>query len=315
MSSTPITRPAAGTLPGTLSDSASSSLPGAATVLGYAAIAVAVTIWAGFALSIRGIGASVLAPADVALIRFGVPVLVLAPLLPSRIAALRRVRPFDAALIAAGAGLPFFFLASMGGALTSAAHVGALIAGTTPLSVALLLRVVERRRITPGLGRALALISGGVVLLVAGQGALDGAVLAGAGLLLCASLLWGAYTLGLRRAGLDPVGCTLLLGLPSLALLLVLIGAGAVETRIAQAPLSEILPFVAVQGFGVGVLASLAYAAAISRLGPARCAAIGSLAPALAALGAVPLLGEALTPIVVAGIALVTFGVFRATRH
>ncbi len=290
-------------------------LPEAATLWGYAAIAVAVTIWAGFALSIRAIDGSVLAPADVALIRFGLPVLLLAPLLPSRLAALRRVLPMDAALVAFGAGLPFFFLASAGGALTSAAHVGALIAGTTPLSVALLLLLIERRGIGAALGRALALILGGVALLVAGQGGgLGTAVLGGAGLLLAASLLWGAYTLGLRRAGLDPIGCTLLLGLPSLAVLVLLMGTGVVESRIASAPLAEILPFVAVQGLGVGVLASLAYAAAIARLGPARCAAIGSLAPALAALGAVPLLGEALTPLVVAGIALVTFGVYRATR-
>ncbi len=290
-------------------------LPEAATLWGYAAIAVAVTIWAGFALSIRAIDGSVLAPADVALIRFGLPVLLLAPLLPSRLAALRRVRLMDAALVAFGAGLPFFFLASAGGALTSAAHVGALIAGTTPLSVALLLLLIERRGIGVALGRALALILGGVALLVAGQGGgLGTAVLGGAGLLLAASLLWGAYTLGLRRAGLDPIGCTLLLGLPSLAVLVLLMGTGVVESRIASAPLAEILPFVAVQGLGVGVLASLAYAAAIARLGPARCAAIGSLAPALAALGAVPLLGEALTPLVVAGIAFVTFGVYRATR-
>ncbi|PHP26372.1 DMT family transporter [Limimaricola cinnabarinus] len=290
-------------------------LPEAATLWGYAAIALAVTIWAGFALSIRAIGGSVLAPADVALIRFGLPVLLLAPLLPSRLGALRRVRPMDAALVAFGAGLPFFFLASAGGALTSAAHVGALIAGTTPLSVALLLWLIERRGINAALGRALALILGGVALLVAGQGAGFGAgALGGAGLLLAASLFWGAYTLGLRRVGLDPIGCTLLLGLPSLAVLALLMGTGAVESRMASASLAEILPFVVVQGLGVGVLASLAYAAAIARLGPARCAAIGSLAPALAALGAVPILGEALTPLVVAGIALVTFGVYRATR-
>ncbi|MCP1170297.1 hypothetical protein NHG85_17465, partial [Limimaricola sp. ASW11-118] len=90
-------------------------LPEAATLWGYVAIAVAVTIWAGFALSIRAIGGSTLAPADVALIRFGLPVLLLAPLLPSRLRALRRVRPMDAALVAFGAGLPFFFLASAGG--------------------------------------------------------------------------------------------------------------------------------------------------------------------------------------------------------
>jgi drug/metabolite transporter (DMT)-like permease len=288
--------------------------PATSRLAGWVAIAVAVTIWAGFALSIRAIGVSALAPADVALIRFGLPVLILAPWLASRLPALRRVRPLDAALVALGAGLPFFFTASWGGGLTSAAHVGALIAGTTPLSVALLAFLIDRTALSHARGRALALILGGVALLVAGQGALDGAALGGAGLLLGASLMWGAYTLGLRRAGLDPIGCTLLLCLPSLAALGAMIATGTVETRIMTVPFTEILPFLVVQGLGVGVLASLAYAAAIARLGPATCAAVGSLAPALAALGAVPLLGESLTPMIFAGIVIVTLGVFRAAR-
>lgn len=283
-------------------------------LVGWAAITVTVTIWAGFALSIRAIHASTLAPADVALIRFGIPVLFLVPWGAVRLPALRRVRPLDAALVAIGAGLPFFFTASWGGALTSAAHVGALIAGTTPLSVALLVFLFDRTGPSRAQLRALALILGGVVLLVAGEGALEGAALGGAALLLGASLMWGAYTIGLKRVGLDPVGCTLLLCLPSLGGLAVMLTTGMVETRIMSVPLAQILPFLVVQGLGVGVLASLAFAAAISRLGTATCAAIGSLAPALAALGAVPILNEALTPGILAGITLVTFGVFRAAR-
>ncbi|WP_296724668.1 roadblock/LC7 domain-containing protein [Variovorax sp.] len=46
----------------------------------------------------------------------------------------------------------------------------------------------------------------------------------------------------------------------------------------------------------------------------AQVARLSAIASSLAALGAVPILGEALTPLVVAGIALVTFGVYRATR-
>ncbi|MGR3465584.1 EamA family transporter [Limimaricola sp.] len=183
-----------------------------------------------------------------------------------------------------------------------------------PLSVALIGFVIERQRIGRARGRALAVIAAGVVLLVAGQGRLDGAALGGAGLLLGASLMWGGYTLGLRRAGLDPIGSTLLVGLPSLAALGLMMATGMVETRLMTVPLAEILPFVVVQGLGVGVVSSLAYAAAIARLGPSTCAAVGSLAPALAALGALPLLGEALTPVILGGIALVTFGVFRAAR-
>jgi drug/metabolite transporter (DMT)-like permease len=282
---------------------------------GYGAIVVVVAIWAGFALSIRAIGASPLAPADVALIRFGLPAILLLPFLPSRLAALRRVRAGDAAMVVAGAGLPFFFIATAGGAATSATHVGALIAGTSPLSVAILGRALEGRRIGAARWRAIAIILAGVAALVLPQaGVSPMAMTTGTGLLLLASLLWGSYTLGLRRTGLDAIGCTLLLSLPSLAFLVIAILTGAVETHIGQFSLAQAAPFLLVQGLGVGVVASLAYAFAIARLGPARSAVIGSLAPALACLLAVPLLGEELTPAILIGVAAITAGVVRANR-
>lgn len=283
--------------------------------VGYAAIVIVVTIWAGFALSIRAIHASPLAPADVALLRFGLPALLLLPFLPSRLPALRRVRPLDALMVIAGAGLPFFYIAAAGGAATSATHVGALIAGTTPLSVALLGWALEGRPVPASRWRALAIILIGVAALVLTQSAHAAASMGkGAALLLTASLFWAAYTLGLRRTGLDAIGCALLLCVPSLAVLVLLMLSGAVMTHIGQFTLAQAYPFILVQGLGVGVVASIAYAVAISRLGPARSAVIGSLAPALASLLAVPLLGESLTPMIVAGVVTITLGVVLANR-
>jgi drug/metabolite transporter (DMT)-like permease len=62
------------------------------------------------------------------------------------------------------------------------------------------------------------------------------------------------------------------------------------------------------------MIASMTYAVAIARLGPARSAVFGSLAPALATLGAVPLLGEALTLPIAAGVAVITLGVILSNR-
>ncbi|HXV23172.1 MAG TPA: DMT family transporter [Alphaproteobacteria bacterium] len=284
-------------------------------LIGYAAIAVAVTIWAGFALSIRAIGASALATADVALIRFGVPAFLLCAFLPSRWRTLLKVRPTDALMVLAGAGLPFFWIAAAGGAETSAAHVGALIAGTVPVSVALLAYALNGTRASPGQLRGLAVIVFGVIALVAAQShAGHGSIWKGAALLLTASVLWGAYTIGLRRTGLDAIGCTLLLTLPSFMVLMALFAGGAVKSHLGQFTLAEAMPFLLIQGLGVGVVASLTYAAAIARLGPSRSAAIGSLAPALASIGAVPLLGEALPTAVALGVGAITVGVILANR-
>ncbi|CAJ0744105.1 hypothetical protein R16034_04121 [Ralstonia edaphis] len=284
-------------------------------LIGYAAMVLTVLIWAGFALSIRAIGASPLAPADVALIRFGLPTLLLLPFLPSRWPMLRRVKPLSALMVLVGGGVPFFFMASAGGKVTSAAHVAALIAGTTPLSVALIAYVVDRQRIAAARGRAIAIILAGVLLMLVSQSHVShGAFVAGAGLLLLASLLWGSYTLGLRRAGLDAIGCALLLSVPSFLLTALLVSLGVVDSHVGHFTVANAMPFLLAQGLGVGVVSSLSYALAIRHLDTPRCSAIGSLAPALACLGAVPLLGESLTLTVACGIAVITAGVILANR-
>lgn len=99
-----------------------------AQIAGYLTISIVVLVWAGFALSVRAISSTALAPADVAMIRFLVPALVLLPWLPQRIAQLRQVK-FENVLLVLIGGVPFFLIASAGGALTSAAYVGTLIAG------------------------------------------------------------------------------------------------------------------------------------------------------------------------------------------
>lgn len=282
---------------------------------GYAAIAVAVTIWAGFALSIRAMGASGLTTADVALIRYGTPALLLCPFIPSRWAMLRRVSLTDALLVFAGAGLPFFWIAAAGGAATSAAHVSALIAGTVPVSVAIVAFLLTGARVPSRRIGGLCVIVLGVLALVLAQSQVGrGDIWRGATMLLTASLLWGGYTIGLRRTGLDAIGCTLLVTLPSFLVLSVLFACGLVTTNFGAFDIREAMPFVFVQGLGVGVVSTLTYAVAISRLGPARSAVIGSLAPVLATLGAIPLLGETLTPAIALGVGAITFGVILANR-
>ena len=282
---------------------------------GYAAISLVVLIWAGFALSIRAMGSSPLATADVALIRFGIPSLALCLFLPSRWPSMRLIRPSDGLMILAGAGLPFFWLAAMGGAESSAAHVGALIAGTAPLSVALLSRLFGGppsgwRRLA-----GLAVIAVGAFALVAGKApGGNGNIVLGAALLLGASLLWGTYTLALRRTALDTIGCALLLAIPSFVVLLLLIVCGVVPANLGHFSLGDAMPYILVQGLGSGIAASLAYAFAITRLGASRSAQIGSLAPVLTSLAAVPLLGETLTPLLALGVVAITTGVILANR-
>jgi len=277
---------------------------------GYIAMVIAVIAWSLFAVSIRAIGSSSLSVADVALFRFGIPALLLLPWLPARLHRLSSLRPTEIIAILVGGGIPYFFIASAGGHLTSAAHVAALIAGTSPLSVTLLAFLLFRHRARTTQLRAILLILLGVSWMV--LPGFNTAMIGGGSLLLLASLFWGAYTLAIRRSGLDTIGCVLLLSLPSTLLLLCLMMAGVVESHLRSVALHEMLPFLLVQGLGTGIVSSLSYTVAVQRLGPGRSALIGSLCPVLAYLLAVPLLGEHFSTPNVIGVVVITLGVILA---
>lgn len=281
---------------------------------GWLTMGLTLVIWASFSLSIRAIGASTLTPSDVALIRFLVPALLLAPFVASRLRTLKRLPLKCWAMISLGAGLPFFLIASMGGRFTSAAHVSALIAGTTPISFALVGWLLWREPVPAARLKRLALIVAGVALMVLGFGTQSSQVLVGMGVLLLASLLWGTYTHGLRLAGIDPLAGVMVVTYPSLLLLAGLSGAGLLESRLAAAPMRDILVFAAVQGIGVGVFSTLLYGLAIRMLGPQKCAMVGALAPVLATLMAVPLLGETPSLLTACGVVVVSLGVVLAVR-
>ncbi|WP_411847067.1 DMT family transporter [Roseibacillus persicicus] len=287
---------------------------GASKVSGYLVISAVVLIWAGFALTLRAIGKSPLSAADVGLIRFTVPALCLLPFLRSYLAQLRRVRFRDLLLVLLG-GVPFFLVASAGARSTSTAHVSALIAGTAPLSVALISFLLEKSAIPKKRWFALGLIALGAVGMIATQPA-GGSHSDpwGCLTLLFASLLWGAYTVGVRRAGLDAIANALILTVLSLMILGALSLVGVTESHLGQFSWREALPFVLVQGLGVGLIATVGYSFAIGRLGSSRSAVIGSLAPGLSAVLAVFIFGEALNFATLACIAVLTLGVILANR-
>ncbi|MFJ9642252.1 EamA family transporter [Streptomyces sp. NPDC004244] len=283
---------------------------------GMIALVLTVLIWAAFALSARALSSSSLRPADAALLRFGVPLVVLAPALWRRRRALAAVRPAAALKVVCGAGVPFFLAAMYGGSLTSAAFVGSIVPGMVPLFVAALMVAGGRGAPRGTQAGGLALIAAGVVALVWRYlFPVNGSVLAGAGILLAASGLWALYTVGLKEVELDPVGSIGLLCLPSFTVMALLVLTGVLPSGLPSAAGSDIALFLVVQGLGVGLCAGLLYAFAIRRLGAERSSAVGSLSPVLVVLLAVPLLGEAPTLAVLIGVPLIAAGVFLANRR
>ncbi|MCW8354941.1 EamA family transporter, partial [Marinomonas pontica] len=125
--------------------------------------------------------------------------------------------------------------------------------------------------------------------------------------------LWAVYTVSLRIAGLPPLVSTALMGLVSLLALIVLGATGLVSSGLAQASWEMIAGQVLVQSLLVGLMTGFSYGYAIQKLGAENMAAIGAFTPVLAALIAIPVLGEQLEGYSIAGLILVSIGVVIAS--
>jgi drug/metabolite transporter (DMT)-like permease len=279
---------------------------------GWLAAFATVTIWAVWAVATRHAVTHDLPPAAIGLLRFGVPALLLLPI-SWRIGLFPKGLGFWKGLGLLGSGAPFFLVVALGMQFAPAAEIGPLLPGTMPLFVALVGWLVFGER----LGRfrlagfALILIGvlciGGYGLLYAGNGAWRGHLL-----LLSGACLWGIYTHAYRRSGLSALQAAALIGLWSFLILLPL-GTPSLVRALGDGLAGPIILQAILQGFFSGVVGILLYGIAVDRLGASRAAAVSPLSIVLAALIAVPVLGEVPDAAALVGITLATLGVVLAS--
>ena len=281
-------------------------------LIGWLAVLATVTIWAVWAVATRHAVTHDLPPSAIGLLRFGVPALLLLPF-AWRSGLSPKGLELPKALGLLDSGAPFFLIVALGMQFAPAAEIGPLLPGTMPLFVALIGWLVfgEKLGRLRMLGFALILIGvaciGGYGLFVTGSGAWRGHLL-----LLTGACLWGIYTHAYRRSGLSALQAAALIGLWSFLILLPFglppliraIGDGLAGPLVLQALL---------QGFVAGVAGIVLYGIAIDRLGASRAAAISPLAIVLAALLAIPVLGEIPDAAAMIGITLATLGVVLAS--
>lgn len=275
-------------------------------ILAWIATAAGVTVWQ---LATRWGVTTTLTPLDLALFRYGVPGLVLAPLLWRR-GVIAPDRPlWLTALTVLGAGLPFGLLAMAGAQFAPAALMGALLPGAMPLFVAVLSALVLGERFG-GLrlaGLALAVVA--VLCITGGSlvGPLDGRTLVGDTLFLCAGVIWAIYTVAFRRSGLDPWhGAAIICGWSTVAV--VPLWWFSEGTGLTTAPLSDVLVQAAVQGGLAGLFGMVVFGIAVNRLGASATALSGAVVPAATAAGGWLLLSEPIGWATAVGIGLVVVG-------
>lgn len=277
----------------------------------------AVSIWAGW-MAVTRIGVTTSLDAwDIAALRFGLAGLVLLPVVWRHGWALARLGWPRLVLLVSGAGAPYALVAAQGLRFAPAADAGALIPGVMPLFVAVLAAVflAEHFRAPRKFGFALILL--GLVIIVGGsftvgQMAGDLGRSGGHALFLLAAFLWACFTLTMRWGGIAPLHATALVSVGSFVgyVPFYLLIAG---DRILDAPLADIATQAIYQGLLATVVSLTLFGRAVAILGASSGAAFGALVPAMAAILAIPMLGEVPSASDWTGIAAISCGVYLAS--
>jgi drug/metabolite transporter (DMT)-like permease len=280
------------------------------TIIGLLAGLAAALIGGAWQVVTRQSTTTTIAPADLAILRYGIPALVLMPVVwrvglwPQQVP-----RRYLVAMLV-GAGLPFGLLAMAGTRFAPAAHMGVLMAGASPLFATAFAWACWAER--PDRWRLLGLACMALGVLVLGGKALFGVspeyAWRGDLLFLAAAVLWAAFTVSFRRTGLSPWEGAALVNVWS-AMFLVPLRLWSGPVLLLQAPLHDLLFQALWQGVLAGLVGLWVFAVAIARLGAARAAAFGALAPVASALGGWWWLGDALTLFDAVAVALAVLGV------
>ena len=282
-------------------------------VLGVASGLAAAVCWAGWVVATRFAVTTHVGPSDVAFLRYLVPSVLLTPLLFRDGLGIRRIGVGRTLLMVSGAGLPFLLIASTGMTFAPASDAGAVMIGTMPVFVAVFSALIARERFDALRVAGFVAVVAGVLGIAAhgifsfGSGAWRGHLL-----FLLAGAMFAAYTVTFRRSGIGPWQAAAIVNFYSLLVLapfyLALSGA-----HLLDVPANEVVTQAFMQGVVAAIIALFFFGEAVRRLGASRAAVLGAFTPVLAALLAIPLLGEFPTPLTWAAIATVCTGVVLAS--
>ena len=280
---------------------------------GLIAACFTICIWTGFILVSRYGGKGVLTGWDVTALRFGVGALIALFFLP-RVT----LPPYKIILLfSVFGGIGYSVTVYAGFRLAPAAHAAVLLPGALPFATAVIAWLWLRQKPSPTQRIALLLVFIGIALTTADtffHGAhLTGLQMIGDLLFLCGSSSWAVFTLLLRRYSMPPLTAAVTTTLGS-ALLYLPVWWLFLPSTMGQAPLAEIAIQAAYQGVLVVFVAMLLYTFAVRRLGAQPVTLLMAIVPGVSALAAVPVLGEPLSLLTLAGLGAVTMGAVFGAR-
>jgi drug/metabolite transporter (DMT)-like permease len=278
---------------------------------GYIFGFITVSLWAGFVLMSRTAEASGLNGFDLTALRFGTAALFLLPawLFWHRVALFN----LPMLALAAAGGIGYSVCVYSAFHFAPASHGAVLLSGILPFFVTLMAWLILGESPSQHRWMALGVIGLGVLCLgVYSIGNLHQSW-PGDLLLISSSFLWGLYTVLVKRWGKTPwditIGVALLSALIYLPVYWLFLPKG-----LFTAPWHAILMQAFFQGVMVVIVAMLCFMQAMARLGPTRLGAVMATVPAFAGIGAVVLLGEPFSWLLVAGLLLTCSGAWLGSR-
>ncbi|RVU39447.1 DMT family transporter [Hwanghaeella grinnelliae] len=278
--------------------------------IGFMAGIGAALIWGAWPVLSRDAVIDGFAPLDIAMLRFGIAGLVLAPLiLRNGFGGLGAAR---AMVLAAGAGAPYVFVTVTGLSLAPAGHGGVIIPCTmlTASTVGAWIFLKDPPSSTRLVG--LAIIFCGIGLTAWSGMRLSTDIwspdaLLGDGLFMIGGVLWATYTVGSRCWRAEPFQATAAVSVLSMIIVLpIWLMAGG--DAVMQAPLPALAWQAGFQGILVAIGALVFYTKAVAVFGAARGALFAILGPVFTVLLAIPVLGEVPSGLAVAGLIFCTSG-------
>ena len=266
-----------------------------------------ICIWTGFILVSRHGGKGILTGWDVTALRFGVGALIALFFLPRVTLPPKKV----ILLFSVFGGVGYAVTVYAAFRMAPAAHAAVLLPGSLPFATAVIAWLWLRQKPTPKQLIALTLVFIGIALTAAdtfSHGAqLTDLQMFGDLLFLCGSSSWAIFTLLLRRYPTTPLTAAVCTTLGS-AIMYLPIWWLFLPSTMDQAPFAEVTMQALYQGVLVVFIAMMLYTYAVRCLGGQTVALLMAIVPGLAALAAVPILGELLSLHTIAGLAAVTMG-------
>lgn len=280
---------------------------------GYFYVFLTMCIWGGFTIFSRLNASWNISAWDIVAIRFTIGFLILLPILLWRkeLAFLWHIKPFLLGLLG---GVAYCVTTYSAFLYVPAAHAAIFLSGSIPFTTAVMGYILFRQRFDGHTWISLAImlcaLSVMSVLLYQQTGV---AFSLGDGLFFLAALWWGTFTVLVRKWKISAwqsmssiaVWSTLIY-LPIYLLFL--------PKHLHEASTSHLVIQGVFHGVFMVIIGTLTYVAAIERLGAFKAGSIIILAPFIAAVAAIPLLGEPLSMALVCGLIGMAIGALQPWR-